>query len=306
MNRQADTLTDKQLADRAQGIGGSDVAAILGLSPWKSPLDVYLEKTGEAVPVEANERMLWGQRLEGLVADEYARRHDRQVRRKRQTIVHKRYDWMRANIDRIVIELNRDLECKTTGERNADLWGEPGSDEIPELYMAQVQHYLIVRDREVIDVAVLIGGQEYRDYTVEADAEIRDMLVEEEHRFWHEHVLAGVPPAPRTTEEAARLWPKHTDASVIADDLLAKIIEDLKGLQEKRKRLEAEEKAAKLEIQQHMGEAGTLLDPDGQKPLVTWKSTDVTRLDTKAIQKDHPDLAGRYSVTQTQRRLLLK
>lgn len=305
MNK-SDTLTEQQIADRRHGIGGSDVAAILEMSPFKSPLDVYLEKIGEADSTQENERMYWGSRLESLVADEYSLRHDRKVRRRHQAVVHKKYTWMRANVDRIVINLDRLLECKTTSERNAELWGEPGTDEIPELYMAQAQHYLIVTGRPVIDVAVLIGGQEYRDYTVEADREIHDMLIEEEHRFWDEHVLRGVPPAPRSVEEAQRLWPKHTDRSVLADDPVVEVVNRLREVKDEQKRLEADEKDLKLHIQQYMGDAAVLFDPDGQKPLVTWKSNDVTRLDGKRLQAEQPHLAKQYMATTTQRRLLVK
>lgn len=306
MSTKIDTLTEQQLADRQLGIGGSDVAAILGLSPWKSPLDVYLEKVGEASPTQPNERMLWGQRLESLVADEYCTRHDRQVRRKRQTVVHKQYPWMRANIDRIVVNLDRLLECKATGERNADLWGEPGTDEIPELYMAQVQHYLIVCARPVIDVAVLIGGQEYRDYTVEADREIHDMLLDEEHRFWHEHVEARIPPAPRTIEEAAKLWPKHTDASVIATPDVEEACTHLAQIKEDKKEIEAQEKHWRLIVQKAMGEAGVLLDQDGKRPLATWKHQQQRQLDAKALRAAHPEIAEQFERVNEFRKFLLK
>lgn len=306
MSTQIDTLSEKQLADRKLGIGGSDVAAILGISPWKSPLDVYLEKVGEAKPSASNERMYWGQRLEGLVADEYSRRTGNKVRRRNSTIVHSNYPWMRANIDRLVVNLDRLLECKTTGERNADQWGEPGTDQIPDLYMAQVQHYIVVTNREAVDVAVLIGGQEFRQYTVEGDREIADMLLEEENRFWHEHVLAGVPPAPRSVEEAAKLWPKHTDRSVIADTHVADAWQQLKETQEEKKRLESEEKELKLQIQQHMGDAAVLLDRDGRKQLATWKYQQQKRLDTKALKTEHPDLAEQYEAVNEFRRFLLK
>jgi len=306
MGMKIDTLSEQQIAERQHGIGGSDVAAILGMSPWKSPLDVYLEKIGEAGYQPANERMYWGQRLESLVADEYCTRNKREVRRKHQAVVHKRYPWMRANIDRVVLNLDRLLECKTTSERNADRWGEPGSDQIPELYMAQVQHYLIVTGRGVADVAVLIGGQEYRDYTVEADGAIRDMLLEEENRFWHEHVEARVPPAPRSVEEAAKLWPKHTDASAIATADVQQAIEHLHSMREDKKEIEAQEKHWKLVVQQAMGDAGVLLDPDGKQQLVTWKHQEQRQLDTKALRNDHPELASEYERINSFRRFLLK
>lgn len=306
MSTKIDTLTEQQLADRQLGIGGSDVAAILGLSPWKSPLDVYLEKVGEAGPIAANERMYWGQRLESIVADEYCTRHDRQVRRKRQTVVHKQYPWMRANIDRIVVNLDRLLECKTTGERNADRWGEPGSDEIPELYMAQVQHYLVVTGRQVADVAVLIGGQEYRDYTVEADREIRDLLLEEENRFWHDHVEARIPPAPRSVEEAARLWPSSRAAEVFATPEVEAACARLAEIRDEKKALEADEKEQKLLIQSQMGEADTLRDPDGRRTLATWSSNEQRALDTKALRAQYPELAEQFDKVTTVRRFLLK
>jgi len=304
--KQIDTLSEQQLADRRLGIGGSDVGAILGLSPWKSPLDVYYEKIGEAGPSMASERMYWGQRLEAVVAEEYCARHQRQVRRKKQTIVDKRRPWMRANIDRIVLRLDRLLECKTTGERNADQWGEPGSDQIPTLYMAQCQHYLVVTELPAIDVAVLIGGQEYRDYTVESDPEIRDMLIEEEHRFWHEHVEARVPPAPRSVEEAARLWPRHSDASAIATPEVEDACRRLAEIKAAKSELEREEKERKLEVEQAMGEAGVLLDADGRRTLAAWKHEQRSSIDTKALKSEQPEIAERYQRTTDMRRFLLK
>lgn len=200
-------LTADQLQRRQQGIGGSDVAATLGLSPWKSPRELYEEKRGGVEIVEPSEPMRWGTLLEPVIRQEYAERTGRTVRVPTEALVHPTHAFMCANPDGLTDD-GRVLEVKCA--RNAYGWGEPGSDAIPQHYLLQVQHYLIVSALPVADVAVLIGGCEYRQYEIPADPELQEMLIEGERAFW-EAVESGSPPdvdldSPRSLEIVRKLY----------------------------------------------------------------------------------------------------
>lgn len=161
---------------RRNGIGGSDAAAIMGLSPWRTAMDVWLEKTGEFTEDESqdNEKMYWGTALEDVVAREFMTRTGLKVRRRNAILQHRKHHFMIANVDRLVIGHKAGLECKTTGQYSADDW----TMGVPDYYIPQVQHYMAVTGYDTWYVAVLIGGQEYKHYEVPRDdGFIREVLV---------------------------------------------------------------------------------------------------------------------------------
>lgn len=132
------------LALRKTGIGGSDAPVVCGMSPWKSALELYLEKRGEAEPEDLsdNDAVRFGTLLEDVIADEYVRRTGRKVRRVNRQLRAKDHPFMVANLDRDVVGQPRILECKTAGIHAKDEWGEQGTDEVPEYYLLQCTHYL--------------------------------------------------------------------------------------------------------------------------------------------------------------------
>ena len=105
---------DEWLAFRRNGIGGSDMAALLGLNKWRSVLDVWLDKTGQTEPdTEGNRFTYWGIKLEALVADEFALQTGYKVRNNNFTLQSDEHPWMLANIDREIVGVDAGLECKT-------------------------------------------------------------------------------------------------------------------------------------------------------------------------------------------------
>ena len=148
---------------RTRGIGGSDIAAIAGVSPWATPLSVYLDKIGEAPEQEETEAMRWGTILEPIIAKEYARRHpDYQVRRVNAILQHPHIPFFLANVDREIRKAGAQpgiLEIKTTSAWMSGYWRE----DAPDWVTCQLQWYLGVTGYTWGAVAVLIGGQEYRE-----------------------------------------------------------------------------------------------------------------------------------------------
>lgn len=292
------------LLARTKGIGGSDVAGILGLSKWKTPLQVYQEKRGEIGPQPDNEAMKWGRYLEPVVRQAYADTTGREVRVPTEMLRHPELAFMLANVDGLT-EDRRVVEVKTA--RTAEGWGEPGSDEIPQAYLLQVQHYMKVTAFPVADVAVLIGGSDFRLYEVPADPELQDMLVEAESEFW-QRVVDANPPDPMTYADVlARFGRSSRAQSVVAGTAAADACAKLREIKEQREALDMLEEGARLHITKLLGEADTLVDAGG-KVLATWKvQAGAKRLDGTALKVAHPAIYEQFvKVGDPCRRLLLK
>ena len=171
---------DEWLNVRMKGIGSSDAAAAVGLNPYKSQLELWMEKTGQDAnlpkpdPNDETSPMYWGTLLEPIVAAHYSKRTGNKVRRINAVLQHPRHAWMLANVDREVIGASevQILECKTAGMNGARLW----KDGVPEYVQLQVQHQLAVTGKRAADVAVLICGNELNVYRIERDDELIERL----------------------------------------------------------------------------------------------------------------------------------
>jgi len=186
------------LAARKKGMGGSDAAVACDMSPWKTQHELYLEKRNEisdAFGDDPPEHIRFGNVLEDVIAGEYAYRTGRKVRRVKAMKQHPKHPFMLANIDRKIEGEDRLLECKNVGDFSYKLgeWGEEGTDQIPEYYLMQVQHYLAVTGFDVADLAALVGGNSLKIYTIERDEDLINNMIELEGKFW-EHVMSGTPP----------------------------------------------------------------------------------------------------------------
>lgn len=195
------TLTTDQLTRRRQGIGASDVPAIVGLDSYRSPFDVWYAKT-QVVPtgqLPESGPSRWGHLLEPVIAGEYARALDADVLLEESGTLEGAEPWILATPDRIVRRVGYDvrwlLEIKSRSTRTLRDWGESGTDHVPASVLCQVQWQMLVTGDERADVALFITDErQMRTYTVRRDQETIDMLAEECRRFWEGHVLANVAP----------------------------------------------------------------------------------------------------------------
>jgi len=298
-------MTRKEwLKERTKGIGGSDSSAILGFNPWKSPFELYIEKTSDHVEEIDNEAIHWGNVLEDVVAQEFTRRTGKKVRRRNQMFRHKEHDFMIANIDRDVVGERALLECKTTNAFNADAWE---GDQIPPAYMCQLQHYMAVLDYEKAYIAVLIGGQKYVWKEIERDDEFIELMIQHEKDFWENHVLAGVPPEIDGSKSASELlnamYPEDNGEIITLDDdaeMLIEAIENIKAeVKEKRELQKEYENKLKLMI----GDARTGVTPRYEVRNITVTSN---RLDSRKLRAEMPDIAEKYTKQSSYRRMTIK
>jgi putative phage-type endonuclease len=290
------------LAARRKGVGGSDAAAIVGLSPWRTSLEVYLDKIGELVTDETPD-MRRGTLLEPVVLQMYADETGRFVHKPSGIITNPKMPFALANLDGIASDVIA-VEAKTA--RTHTGWGEPGTSDIPLVYLCQVQHYLMVSELSHADVAVLFGDFEFAIYPVEPDPEFQSMLMELEAAFW-EMVKSRTPPDPVSAEDVRRRWPKakflagipatETDRDVA--QLVVQVKEHIASCEQWQENAEAYLKA-------RIGENDALLY--GEEPIATWKNTKGrTGFDKARLKTDHPELFDQYITTgEASRQFLLK
>jgi len=297
-------LTVEQLETRKSGIGGSDAAAACGVSPWKTPLQLWMEKAEglQLDDLSNNDKVHFGNVLEDVVAAEFQRRKGINVMRHRATMRHKDRPFMLANIDRRLVGVREGLEIKTADSRTAAQWGEQGSDEIPMHYLLQCVHYMAVTGWDRWHVAVLIGGNEFRSYVIERDVTLEERLIDRENAFWS-CVTRRVPPPAETAEDLLLLYPKDNGEAIVATPEIADAIESLKNLKAELKGLEAGIKDRETQIKAFLGDAAEIIVGGEGKKLATWKSHETNRLDSTALRKAHPAIADQFTTTSTQRPL---
>lgn len=292
------------LEERRTGIGGSDVAALLGVSPWCSPVEVFLDKRGLIASQPENEAMRWGTILEPVVRQEYSNQTGFAVMVPQGMLRHARHGFMLANLDGFTDE-GRLFEAKTA--RTSEGWGEPGTDQVPQGYLFQVQHYMAVTGYALTDIAVLIGGSDFRIYTVEADAELQGMMIDAEAEFWR-RVVEDDPPEPMSLAEAQAMWGRFSTArEVVATPDLIASVDRLRDLKDAAAFLKEQEESEKLKVVAALEDADTLVDTEG-KPLLTWRaSKPAMRVDAKLLKAKHPEIyAEVVSEGEPTRRFLLK
>ena len=298
------------LEDRRKGIGGSDVATILGLNKYKSVYQLWLEKTDQIEVTSAqSEAAYWGNTLEEVVAEEFSKRTGKKVRRRNRVFEHSKYPFLRANIDRDIVGENAVLECKTANQYLANEWDE---DEIPIQYICQVQHYMNVLNLDYVYFAVLIGGQKFIWKKMERDQELTDMITEKLVEFWTENVEKGIEPAidglkatsDFLTQRYLDTEDNQTELNAVFDEKIANLAR-LKG---DKKIIEENITLLENELKQALGKSDATI---GITPnnIVTWKKTQSKRLDKKKLIEKYPDIAADediYSVSTTKRLTIKK
>ena len=303
------------LAVRKGGIGSSDAAAAIGLNPYKSQLELWLEKTGrdgslpKLDPHDEESPAYWGNILEPIVALHYSKRSGHRVRRINAVLQHPDADlhWMLANIDREVVGAAdvQILECKTAGINGAKLWKEG----VPEYIQLQVMHQLAVTGKQAADVAVLICGQELQIHRIERDETMITQLIALEAQFWEWVKTEQEPPADASESAATALRCLYTqdtgeEIDLSEDEAASSAFTQLQQIRCHLQDCETKEALLKHQIQQRMGNASFARFAGG---AVSWKrSKDSQIFHAALLQKEHPEIAQAYLGTKPgSRRFLL-
>lgn len=300
----ADMSRDEWLDARRAGIGGSDVGAIMGFNQYKSAYQVFLEKTGQYHEEVDNEAVYFGNALEDFVAQEFAKRTGKKVRRLNKMLVHPEHDFMLANLDRVVVGERAVLECKTASEYVKEAWE---GEEIPASYLCQVHHYLAVTGFEKAYIAVLVGGNKFIWKEIERDEEFIEILIDREKDFWENHVLKDVAPpidgSDATNDLIKKMYPQDDGTAIMLtkdDDVLLDAIDsissEIKALEQQKKEYENQ---LKLKLE-------NATEGHSQRHKVTFKTVVSNRVDSKRLKVDAPDIYDKFIKPSSSRRLTIK
>ncbi|BBB57735.1 phage-type endonuclease (plasmid) [Candidatus Megaera polyxenophila] len=229
------------LREHKNYLGGTDLSAICSLNPYRTALDVYLDKTSEDIAYETNSAMHWGTLLEDVIAEEYGRVSGCRIEKPSSPIIHSKYKFLGANIDRWVISTNSPyiLECKTAGFNKGKEWGNSGTDQVPESYLIQCAFYASICDVPKVDIAVLIAGQDFRIYTYNRDKNLEEKLIKIACNFWHNHIEKRIPPKCVSTKDTFNLFPQSNYHEIVAEDNIIEKLEQLKTAKEEESRIQS-------------------------------------------------------------------
>lgn len=266
---------DEWLARRKTGVGGSEIAAICGLSPWKTPVQVWLDKVMDVqqdFSEDAEERMEWGNLLEEPVARKAAEKLGGTVRRNNKLLTDS-VSPLIGNLDRILTLPDNSkaiLEVKTTDARNLKAWQEDG---IPAMYQLQVQSYMHLTGIQKAVVATLFGGQKLLLFEIAGDQETQQYICKIASDFWQTYVIPKVAPplddSSLTASTLNMLFPASNGQSITLPDESLQLISDYELFARAEKEAKADKDNAKMKLQAILGEAEQGIIGDR---IVKWKT----------------------------------
>jgi putative phage-type endonuclease len=316
----ADAPEDDWHSVRRSGIGGSDVAAILGMHRWKGPLHVWEEKHGRGDHSDS-EAAYCGRKFEGVIAEMFSERTGLEIAPSPGTLQHLDRPWMLANIDRLVLERTPapdptvvPLEVKNRSEYQARQW----EDDVPDEPALQAHWYTAVTGASHAYVTALIGGNRLRWFRLERDEELIAHLSTYCRDWWLQHVVEGTPPPPdgskATTELLAHLFDVREGATTEVDPVEHMILRERR--RELKARIEADgEELAEVENQLRAALGATEVATIGGRPVYTWRQNGnfavarfrdaepelaaqyvrmVPAVDTERLAADHPEIYRSY------------
>jgi len=292
-------LPAEKLEERKRFIGGSEAAAICGLSKWKTPARVWAEKLGYIEPGQEEKLHLEvGNLLEDDVAELFVRKTGKQIETVNETLFHPQYPFIGANIDRRVLGEGTILECKTTNSfKRKEFEGE----ELPPEHLLQVYHYMAVTGAPKAYVAVLIGNQDFKISVVNRDETAINHLIKREVDFWQNYVLKNKMPVltKNDNDTLLALYPQAKPLSSISlTDNENQLLEMLEALEKDRDNVDGQIEKIKNELKEKLGE-----HEEGLTSLwrMTWKNQSRCSLDVKRLKVEQPDIWAKYAKTTSTR-----
>lgn len=294
---------EEWLRYRKLGLGGSDAGAVCGLNPYRTALEVYLDKTSDNIEGTDNEAMRQGREFEEYVAMRFTEATGKKVRRANFMYYDEGNPFMLADVDRMVVGENAGLECKTASPYMADKWK---NGKIPLSYQIQCYHYMSVCNADAWYIAVLIYGREFKHYRIERDREMIADLRRIEKDFWENNVLKKQLPEPDGSELCDSVIAEYCRNSKALSIPLAGFDERLGRRQElagEIARLEAEKRKIEQELKMYLGEAELA---ENSSYRVSWKAVSSKRLDEKKLKEERPEIYAQYQRTVQSRRLTVK
>lgn len=298
---------DEWLKWRKKGLGGSDIAAILGISKWSSAIDIWLQKTNQKFDaVIENEAMTWGKILEPVIRERFKAVTNKKTIEVKAILQSEEYPFMIADIDGLTEDENSNpaiLEIKCVSEFKRSEWED---DQIPSYYLVQVMHYLAVTGLDTAYVCALVGGNSFIIREVKADKNMIAMLIACEKNFWDKVVNCVRPEADGSDackELLDSLYRGGISEEIVLPEEVVEFIDlYIEGSAEEDSG-KAKKQLASNRLKEIMGDynTGTCLGH-----TISWKPVSTDRFDSKKFKEEEPELYAKYTKTSVSRRFTLK
>lgn len=295
--------------DRSTFLGSSDMAAILCVSPWSTPLDIYFEKTGgdRAADDPAKAKIFRrGKRLEPVVVNMLEEERGFEIIKRNERYRDTEYPFLSCEVDAeaMVDGEHVNVECKTAHHFTQWKYGDEDTDQIPIEYAAQAMFSLMITGRRRCIFGVLFGMDNLVTYNIERDEETIASMRAKAVAFWHDHVLARVPPAPVNIDDSLRLFRRDAGSIIPATPEVLALVKEYKKIKEDA--AVADDMAEQLKYQitvamlgmefmQAKAKPGKHVLVDGARELLTVSLQEQERIDTEALRKRYPGEAKECS-----------
>jgi putative phage-type endonuclease len=296
--------TPLHLVNRSKFIGGSDIASVTSISPWKSRVQLWHDKCRPRLDLPERAALRRGKRWESVVAemlvDElHARGHAVEIVGGNVRYLDQLAQHFACEID-FEVKLDgadevTNVELKTVHPFKTREWGESDTDDVPDWYAAQAQWGMMVTDRKRCIVAALFGADRLTVHPIERDDEVIALLRRAASEFWQQHVLTDTPPAATELDDADLLHPHESGHVIEADDTLQKLLAHMRRLRAEIDAREAEKDSLELAVKVAMGSASMICV--GKQALCTWRNSPRPSLDQKALKAAHKQLVEQFTRT---------
>jgi putative phage-type endonuclease len=301
---------DLVMPDRSLFLGGSDAAAVIGVSPWATPVDLWMQKTGrkprEAVDPVRQKIFDRGHKLEPFIRDMVIdklrdRGHQVELLAVNQRYVDPEFDFLSCEVDFELLLDGEHINCdaKSVSSFARKKWGDEDSEDVPIEYAAQFMHGLMVTGRRRCLVAALRSFDDVDVFWTVRDDETIGAMRPKLVSFWADHVLTGTPPDAFTFSDIRTLFPLDNGQAVEASQDIADKVAQLADIKARIKEFEEAEEALKFEIADFISPHSRLTYAG--RDLLTWKGQLDTRLDTAALRQAHPEVYTQFTTTKTVR-----
>ena len=286
-------ITPKQLEWRKQHIGSSDMAAILNEDPFRTAWDVWAEKTGKLVEDRqvtsaVQER---GNYMEGALLNWFADTTGKQIVRNQPRSAKKRGLPFAVNLDAEIPKEPAIVEAKSQGLWSNEVWGTPGTDEMPNRVLIQCQFQMTVALSPVAYIPAYLPGREFCLYVMEFNKDLDQIIMEAGVEFWQNNVLKDIPPEHSLPSE--RIYRRFVRTAKKFTTLPKGLIcaYDEAGLFVNE--AEARKEQAKAAIMAHLLDAEEGIEEETGRRITNFEYSR-RGFDTKQFQADHPELAAQY------------
>ena len=292
-------LTAEQKAERRLGLGASDAAAAVGLSPWKSPYQLWLEKLGRELALDPDAQheealhLELGRALEPVALAHFCRKTNLTISRQQERVIDPNWSKRWVSLDAWASD-GTPVEAKTTGFADPAEWGDEFEDgAIPMYILLQNQHSLACTGAPYAWVPLIVSNRQFRLYRVTRDDDLIQLLTQKEMAFWTMVLTEEAPPAT-TIEDVKLRWPSDNGKKVQATAEVAAKIAEHAMVRTKVKQLGDEKDVLELAIKLAMADCSELVDVEGL-PLVTWRQAKASRrFHEDKFALENPALYAKY------------